>query len=168
MLDRLLRVFASRNIARCLHRENRNEFYIDDPKYKGPSNVVTYSFFDEVKSLLFKVVQSNNRTIHFLAIDRCLLSSTVQMKRCDFALFDDKTLSFVEMKIDSEAGEEGLTSQELRRIASIQIMSTIDFFKNSFRAENAEFTYPYIEAIVAIPEQFPKNNATERAFAEKF
>ena len=90
------------------------------------------------------------------------------MQRCDCALFDEVTFSFVEMKMNADADDEGLSARAVRVKAASQIISTINFFQNAFQTQGIVFDHPNIEAIIAVPAKFPKTNATEKQFVEQF
>ncbi|MBS1624692.1 MAG: hypothetical protein JST83_11770 [Bacteroidetes bacterium] len=168
MLPEILRVFVGQNIRPCLDQDTRREFYIDDP-LSGQAYIVKYSFHPELRELLFKVQKDDDRIVHLLAIDGCLIGRARQMDRCDFVLFDSTTVCFVEMKMRSEIEDEGeLGARDTRTKAARQIVATFEYFTNQFAAAGIAFSYPSIEAIIAVPEKFPKSNSSERIFAEKF
>jgi len=167
MKANLLTVFAARNIVNCFDSYDRREFFIDDPKI-GPSYIVKYPFHPELTELLFKVEKNDERIVDFLAIDGCLIGRAVRMSRCDFMLFDNSTVCFVEMKMNSDLDDENLSARDTRVKAAGQIIATITFFKEQFLESNSVFFYPTIEGIIAVPDKFPKSNATERLFVDKF
>jgi hypothetical protein len=170
MRNDLAEIFRGGNITPCLASEERTDFFIDDdhPTQGGRSYIVDYEFADEVKELLFNVGNPKGKPIHFLAIDRCLIGRAVQQDRSDFMLFDETTVSFVEMKMKTIIEEEGLSTRDLRVKASNQILATNQFFITRFETAGKKFDYPDIEGIIAVPPSFPKSNPEEKKFREEF
>ena len=79
----------------CLESQNQSVFYIYDHHtlkrcfVNNTSMPANYPFFT--------VNNTTNKEINFLAIDNCILFAA-DGKKCDFALFDDKEIHFVELK----------------------------------------------------------------------
>lgn len=88
----------------------------------------------------FTVENPTGRDIHFLAIDHCLFSDKDQT-RCDFAVFDDKTFCFVEIKETETAARRSEHYQQ----AKDQLKATIQYFR-----EQMTFTTKRIEAYACV------------------
>ncbi len=77
----------------CLQTVSDAEFGISEPeKDKGGRSIIV-----EKEGADFEVENPNQKDIIFWAIDDCTFTSG-EGKRCDFAVFDDETFAFVEIK----------------------------------------------------------------------
>lgn len=87
----------------------------------------------------FSVINDSRKTIHFLAIDKCVFGDDAET-HCDCALFDENVFCFIEIK---DAGKR--TRKEHRRKAYQQLKSTILVFRlrEVFREETQ------VEAIIS-------------------
>lgn len=108
----------------------------------------------------FLVRNPSQKSIHFLAIDKCMLNDDAET-HCDCALFDEQTFCFIEMK---DAGKR--TRKEHRRKAYQQLKATILLFKNRdvFQGTSA------IEAIIsfASKDSYPVRTSSSNDAALMF
>jgi hypothetical protein len=74
----------------------------------------------------FSVLNPSLKEIYFLAIDKCLYTDESTHKKCDFALFDEQTFCFVEIKdtYNRSSQHKGKAKEQLR--------TTIELFKALF------------------------------------
>lgn len=107
--------------AACVSDSNEIIQYIFEDTDKRC--VVHYNEDDLVH---FTVNNNNIQTIHFLAIDHCLYSSSLAQKRCDCAVFNDSTFCFIEIK--RKSGKIGHMFKEARA----QLKAIIESFKQDF------------------------------------
>ena len=124
--------------SNCLETLTSEVFGIEDLKDK-----CCQIQHDLNKSFHFKVLNPNKREIHFLAIDHCLFSDENNLKKCDCAVFDERTFCFIEIK------DSFLHSQRQR--AKEQLISTIDEFKSKMNFEKKR-----IEAYLRVGETNPR------------
>ena len=75
----------------------------------------------------FKVVNSNQKEIGFLAVDECLFDSS-DGSRADCIVFDDEVLCFIELK---HCKNKNIPRN--RQKAKKQLMAIIDFFKKNIQ-----------------------------------
>ena len=100
----------------------------------------------EVNEIIhFTVKNSNQKEIGFLAIDKCIFMDSDKIKRCDFAVFDNKTFCFVEIK------ETNQRKSENSRKAREQLLITINEFKGKI-----DFSDKRLEAYVVVGLDFKK------------
>jgi Holliday junction resolvase-like predicted endonuclease len=91
-----------------------------------------------------------------LAIDKCLLHDDTQ-EHCDFAVFDDSTFCFVEIK---KGHPEHKRRNQIKKKAYRQLKQTIAIFLN----QGVDFSHIDLEAIVCLAgEDFhPVANSTSQ------
>jgi hypothetical protein len=104
----------------CLQTVSEIEFGISEPeKDKGGRSIVVAK-----EGADFEVENPNQKDIVFWAIDECTLFSKDKDKRCDFAIFDDETFAFAEIKRSPAKNR-----QQSRTDAVIQLTSILDLCK---------------------------------------
>lgn len=86
----------------------------------------------------FTVKNPNNKTISFLSIDKCIFFDDDEHKKCDFAICDDQTFCFVEIKNTTTR------STKRKQKATEQLMTTIEMIGNE--ADLSQFD---LEAIIS-------------------
>lgn len=96
----------------------------------------------------FSVKNPNQKEIGFLAIDKCIFMDNDGIKRCDCAVFDNKTFCFIEIK------ETVRRRSENSRKARLQLLKTIEEFSNKI-----DFTNKKIEAYVVVGLEFTETPA---------
>lgn len=89
----------------------------------------------------FEVNNPNQKTISFLAIDNCIFDDSSEHKKCDFAIFDNQTICFVEIK--NQVSSNPQTRKKQAKSAREQLKETIVKFK-----EKIDFNDYKIEAII--------------------
>ncbi len=118
----------------CLKIETSLEFSIAD----GEANTGRcYIVNAEETEGQFKVSNPRGKEIYFLAIDKCLLDDQDNLERCDFAIFDESTFCFVEIK------ETRRRRGKVREKAIQQLEATINYFK-----QHIDFEDYRLEAII--------------------
>lgn len=93
----------------------------------------------------FTVKNPNQKEIGFLAIDKCIFMDSDNIKRCDCAVFDNKTFCFIEIK------ETNQRKSENSRKAREQLLTTIEEFIDKF-----DFSDKRLEAYVVVGLDFRK------------
>jgi hypothetical protein len=93
----------------------------------------------------FTVKNPNQKEISFLAIDKCVFMDSDKIKRCDCAVFDNKTFCFIEIK------ETNNRKSENSRKAKEQLLTTIKEFKDKI-----DFSDKRLEAYVVVGLDFKK------------
>lgn len=93
----------------------------------------------------FTVKNPNQKEISFLAIDKCIFMDNDKIKRCDCAVFDNKTFCFIEIK------ETNQRKSENSRKAREQLLTTIKEFK-----DRIDFSDKRLEAYVVVGLDFKK------------
>jgi hypothetical protein len=138
--------FPKTAINFCFESLNDAEFGIFDPLN---SKCIIQKFGNKRH---FTVKNPTQKTILFLAIDKCLLHDGEEkgFERCDFAIFDDKVFCFVEIKEPSF----GQKAENLKKARS-QLLSTIKYFKEKIPFESIR-----IEAYASVGSHSPSRPAT--------
>ena len=100
---------------------------------------------EEDSVIHFTVKNPNKKEIGFLAIDKCIYLDSDKIKRCDCAVFDNKTFCFIEIK------ETNQRKSENSRKAKEQLLTTIKEFKDKI-----DFSDKRLEAYVVVGLDFKK------------
>ena len=100
---------------------------------------------EEDSVIHFTVKNPNQKEIGFLAIDKCIFMDNDKIKRCDCAVFDNKTFCFIEIK------ETNNRKSENSRKAKEQLLTTIKEFKDKI-----DFSDKRLEAYVVVGLDFKK------------
>jgi hypothetical protein len=109
----------------------------------------------------FSVLNPSQKAVHFLAIDKCILYDDAK-KHCDFAVFDDSTFSFVEIK--ARHPEHKRRNQDKKKACG-QLKETIAYFQE----KGIDFQDINLEAIICLTseETHPvANSESQNAVAE--
>ena len=94
----------------------------------------------------FTVHNPTGREVHFLAIDRGIISGKEDQERCDCAVFDQKTFCFIEIKVVSDK-QAGVSNRK----AKSQLKATILYFQT-----RVAFTTKRIEAYICVGRTIPR------------
>lgn len=133
MRERIENVFPQCQSNGCLEVENSKEFsIIDESDQKCRIISPTEQEFD------FRVLNPSLKAVYFLAIDKCLFGDESMHKKCDFALFDNQTFCFVEVK-DTYRNRDKHKAK-----AKEQLKTTIELFKALI-----SFDHYIVEAIIS-------------------
>lgn len=154
MIDVIKATYPQTDTNGCLQTLTDKLFFVFDTEQK---RCIVHA--DTSSKKHFTVENPTGRNIHFLAIDKCLFSDEVRLKRCDFAVFDGKTFCFVEVK---ETAKDGQRS-EYNREAKAQLKATILHFQ-----EQLEFTTKRIEAYICVGDQSPRPARRTNDISERF
>lgn len=106
----------------------------------------------------FTVQNPTGRDIHFLAIDRGIISGREDQERCDCAVFDQKTFCFIEIKVVSDK-QAGVSNRK----AKSQLKATILYFR-----ERLIFTTKRIEAYVCVGSTAPRPARLAKDLDERY
>ncbi|RCR65658.1 hypothetical protein [Larkinella punicea] len=157
MKEQIERVFPQTVLNGCLETISDQEFGIYDSETKR-----CYRQTDSDGIIHFTVENPAAKSIHFLAIDKCLFDDNDPIERCDFAVFDAKTFVFVEIKETSKAGQRASHNQK----AKSQLKATISHFTNvlSFTSKRLE-AYACVGRTEARPTQKASDLNDEFEFA---
>ncbi len=119
MKEQLLIAFPACEKGKCLETLVRAKFDIFDKE--GERCYVRKSGDEPIH---FAIENPNQKEVNFLAIDGCLFGSG-DGKRCDCAVFDDKTFCWIEIKDTNPKQRSGN-----RKTAIGQLKATISLFKS--------------------------------------
>jgi hypothetical protein len=134
------KVFPQVSQNTCLEIINDIEFSIYDSE-SGRCFIKK----NEEDIIHFTVKNPNTKDIGFLAIDKCIFMDNDKIKRCDCAVFDNKTFCFIEIK------ETNHRKSENSRKAREQLLTTIKEFKGRI-----DFSDKRLEAYVVVGLDFNK------------
>ena len=102
----------------------------------------------------FKVINSLEKEITFLAIDKCIFFDSDKFKKCDCVIFDEDTICFIEIKACKIKQRKSN-----KKTAITQLRSTIEIFKEKLDIEKK------IEAYLCIginPEHPPRASTSDK------
>ena len=100
----------------------------------------------------FTVKNPNKKDIGFLAIDKCIFMDNDNIERCDFAVFDNKTFCFIEIK------ETARRKSENSKKARSQLLTTIQEF-----IKKIDFSNMRLEAYVVVGLDFSEVKPASKA-----
>ena len=145
---------------RCLQILSDAAFGIAEPdEDKGGKSIVVVK-----EKADFEVDNPNQKDLCFWAIDDCTFTST-EGKRCDFAIFDDATIAFVEIKRTSRANQRKAAKTK----AVIQLSQMLDNCKGKL-----DFINYKLLAVIALTSEksFPvastRKQDAELSFFNKY
>ena len=165
MRQQIAEVFPEKKLADCLSTESQPEFCLLEDK---PTNAVRLLFPGDPALAArkhLKIFNPNRKEITILAIDGCMMSSK-EPSRCDALLFDDRLLSFMELKLD-------MTSTRRRAVAMKeaigQLEATIGLFDHRMAQKDKDWSGFEKEAVVVVGvEGSPKAVAGKQSDAVRF
>lgn len=128
------------SINNCLEVYENSIFWVLDSLQSKKSFVLLDNSLPDF-DFDFEVNNPNQKTIYFLAIDNCIFNDSSDHKKCDFAIFDNQTICFVEIKNQVSINPD--TRKKQARSAREQLKETIVKFK-----EKIDFSDYKIEAII--------------------
>lgn len=150
MKNKIIQAFPDR-ATDCIETMNDEKFQILD---QSPGKCIISDDGD------FQVINPNKKDIHFLAIDHCLLPDDI--KKCDFAIFDDTLFVIVEMK-----NVKTKSRRVKKREAIKQLINTIEIFRKKI-----DFVGNDLEAIICFagkkiyPARSSSSNYHKDVFAD--
>ena len=109
----------------CLQTVSEIEFGISEPEAdKGGRCIIVAK-----EGADFEVENSTQKKIQFWAIEDCTFFSKDKEKRCDFAVFDDKTFAFAEIKRSKMKNRQQKRSEAVLQLSNILTVckSKLDF-----------------------------------------
>ena len=122
MINSLNEVFPHLEEKECLQFITKEAFEIFDHKEDKKCYVIE-------KNGQFKVVNSNQKKIGFLAVDECLFDSS-DGSRADCMVFDDEAVCFIELK---DCKNKNIPAN--RRKAKKQLIAVIEFFQENIKLD---------------------------------
>ncbi len=165
------------NAQEIIQIENREVFYITD--YKEQSYIILeYNEFDSTiyfqsneklvkientnQDFLFKVI--NKKLTVFIPIDgkKGLLQDG--NSKCDFIIFDEFTVCFVEIKLNAISNEDRAINKN-RKKALKQIINTVTIFDGKL---NKDYKGLQLEGYICTPKIYPRQNAAWESLAVEF
>ena len=159
MREQIETYFPIVKINACLQTVSEIEFGISEPdKDKGGRSIIVAK-----KGADFEVENPNQKEIGFWAIDECTFTSG-DGKRCDFAIFDDETFAFVEIKRSKMKNR-----QQAKNSAVEQLEEILNHCKGKL-----DFSHCKLLAIIALSfsKSFPiartRKQDAELAFFNKY
>lgn len=93
MNDKIKKSFLTCVSNDCLEITNSPELHINDPT-ESKCQILSS---EEIHLSNFHIINQNRKDLSFLSIDKCVFNDNSH-KKCDFAIFDEKTFCFVEIK----------------------------------------------------------------------
>lgn len=157
--------------------ENREVFYITDYKdqsyivfeYDETDSTIYFQGNDEIIKIeninednLFKVI--NKKQTVFIPIDGKKGLIQDESSKCDFMIFDENTVCFVEVKLNATSIRDGKISHN-RSKALEQIIKTIYTFDKKL---NKDYKGLRLEGYVCTPKIYPRQNAAWENLAVEF
>lgn len=139
VINAIKEAFPQTETNNCLQTLTDTKFHIYDHETKKRCYVQN----DPNGVKHFTVENADGRSIHFLAVDKCLLTDAELTQRCDCAVFDEQTFCFVEIKTTSSDNDR--RKAKCRKKAFDQLKSTIVYFK-----EKINFDTTKIEAYITL------------------
>jgi hypothetical protein len=122
MINSLNEVFPHLDEKECLQIITKEAFEIFD-------HVEDKKCYILEKDGQFKVSNSNQKEIGFIAVDECLFDSS-DATRADCIIFDDEVFCFIELK---DCKNKNISRN--RQKAKSQLIATIEFFKEKINIE---------------------------------
>lgn len=173
--DFLIEKFS--NAQEIIQVENRDVFYITD--YKEQAYIVFE--YDEFDSTIY--FQANNEIVKIENINEDNLFKVINKKqtvfvpidgkkgllqdgnsKCDFMIFDENTVCFVEIKLNA-VSEENRAISKNRKKALRQIINTIYAFDEKL---NKDYKGLQLEGYICTPKIYPRQNAEWESLAVEF
>jgi len=93
----------------------------------------------------FKVINSREKEINFLAVDKCIFFDNDEFEKADCIIFDDRTFCFIEIKEFDTERKVGSIRKKKRKKALSQLWSTIEQFRNKFEIDKTLEAYACIQ-----------------------
>jgi len=124
MINSLKEVFPHLEEKGCLQFINKEAFEIFDHLEDKKCYIIE-------ENGQFKVINSNQKEIGFLAVDECLFDSS-DGSRADCIVFDDEVICFVELK--SCKNKKQLITKH-RRKSKKQLIALIEFFQEKIKID---------------------------------
>ena len=122
MINSLKEVFPHLEDKECLQFIKKKSFEIFDHKIDKKCHIVE-------NNGQFRVLNSDEKEIGFLAVDECLFGSS-DGSRSDCIVFDDEVLCFIELK---DCKNKNIPAN--RRTAKKQLISIIEFFEDNIKTD---------------------------------
>ncbi|KIM04694.1 MAG: hypothetical protein KU29_10240 [Sulfurovum sp. FS06-10] len=116
MINSLKKIFPHIEEKECLQYISKQSFEIFDHEADKKCYILE-------ENGQFKVINTHQKEIGFIAVDECLFSSS-DGSRADCIVFDNKLFCFIELK---HCKNKNIPSN--RRTAKKQLMATIEFFR---------------------------------------
>lgn len=163
------------NAQEIIQTENREVFYITDYKdqayivfeYDEFDSTIYFQANDEIIKIenvsednLFKVI--NNKQTVFIPIDGKTGLLQDGNSKCDFIIFDENTVCFVEIKLNATSTKK-VTKNRYKALD--QIINTIYAFDAKL---NKDYKGLKLEGYVCTPKIYPRQNAEWESLAVEF
>lgn len=128
MLTRFKKSFPKIEENECLETINKKEFEIYDCVEDNENCITGKCYITEIGN--FKVINEYQKELHFLAIDKCIFFDDDTFKKCDCLVFDEKTISFIEIKDCKQKNRKAR-----KKDAKSQLKNTILILKDKIDKE---------------------------------
>ena len=109
----------------------------------------------------FKVINTNEKEINFLAVDKCIFFDDDKFKKCDCIVFDDAVFCFIEIKEFNTTRKVGKRRREKREASLNQVKSTIEKFKEKFEIDRR------LEAYICVKKATEGIPATQASSSDR-
>ncbi len=155
MVTQLTEVFSQQAIQACLESESQANFYICDSPHDDVNEKTFIAITGNEQG--FKISNPNQKTIYHLPLDHCFCDhlATYQGQRCDCIIFDDTYFCFAELKLNVRKPKK---ATDKCGDALKQLITTIEFFRNSFQSVTKDFLDYNLEAYVVMQRKiYPRH-----------
>lgn len=132
MFSAINAAFPPTETNNCLQTITDSEFHI----YDHETGRRCYLQHDPDGVKHFTVKNTVGYPVHFLAIDKCLLTDSELTQRCDCAVFDEQMFCFIEIKTTSSDNDRRIA--KCRKKATDQLQATISYFRDKIGFETVQ------------------------------
>jgi hypothetical protein len=138
-MDKSLKLsFSKINDNHCLETKADKLFYVHDCPHTKKSIIS----LEKPAEHHFKVINKKAQSLRFLGIDHCMFFDG-DFKKCDFALYDNATFCFVELKEVKK--DDHQMRRAAKKKAEQQLLSVIELFQNTL-----DFSKTNLEAYLCV------------------
>lgn len=126
---------------------------------------VIYDISAKLEHPFITIKNNDGREVKFLAIDECIINSSIPIKRCDCLVCDDMDLYFIEIK---KAGSPNEVRRIEKKIEAIEkLRCTLILFKSK---NIKELTNHRKESILCVgfKSQIPKSYSSMKDYRAEF
>lgn len=159
MKNRIAKSFSHCVQDGCIEISSNYTCFVDEVDgrsrfYSGDTQKLEYPFFT--------INNEEKKEIHLACVDSCLYKKQGDIKRCDFAVFNDNLFCFVEVK---RALDPNLLEVQKSNAAN-QLRVSI----NNFKTRGIDFTGYKVQACICVgyTKNVPKVRTTNQSLAIEF
>jgi hypothetical protein len=146
MRQQIAAVFPEKKLADCFSTESQPEFCLLEDKPTSAVRLLLPGDPALAARKHLKVFNPNRKEITLLAIDGCMMSPN-EPARCDALMFDDRLLSFMELKLDMTSIRNRASAMKM---AIGQLEATIKLFDHRMVQHGKDWSGFEKEAIAVV------------------